>query len=90
MGTITYQLYVVKMYSDYFSQNGLFFGTLRGEKSLADGWLFKDRLVDLTDEGWRRPHHMNLAGLPIWFVAAALLKRVVSVWMTLKDVTSIT
>lgn len=82
MWALGQEFYRTKLYSDSLLRDEVYSKALQGENLLVDGWLFKDRLIDLTDEGYRRPHSMFLSGLPIWFLAAALLKRVVSISWT--------
>lgn len=68
---------IVNAYSSYFDYNGIYFGTLQAYDELRDGWLFKNRLMDSRDDGYRRFRWMIKAGLPVWLLVITFTKRMV-------------
>lgn len=73
-GSLGYMIYVVQKYSEYFNYGGGMFGRLWGRSGLYKGWLFPNRLHDLSDDTWRRFIFLFKIGAPLWYIGAAVLK----------------
>ncbi|GMH38744.1 hypothetical protein BSKO_06628 [Bryopsis sp. KO-2023] len=73
-GSLLYYFRVGLLYSAHFNHGGSIYGTIKGQ-GLSEGWMFKDRLMDLRDDCWRRFRWVLYSGAPLWFAAMIFMSK---------------